>query len=123
MEDQRSEQADDVAAREVPEIGVEEHEQIALGGEQRLPERVALPAPDPEVGRDSVDVHHAGARGGRHGRGPVGRARVHDHDLVHQRRAEHEVAHQRLDDRPDGRLLVACRQHHGHTGAPPVGPQ
>ena len=84
--------------------------QVALADVQALPEGLALARPRALAGQDVVLVEHHRPLGLGDGRGVVGRAGVHDHDLVDQPGPLDQVAAQVLDDAADGRGLVAGRQ-------------
>jgi hypothetical protein len=87
--EQRPEQTGDERGVEVVQVGVDEHDQVAGGGDEAAPHRGALAVGPREVGGERVLVDHDGARLGREPRGGVGRPRVDDDDLVDQRHPQH----------------------------------
>ncbi len=121
---QRADQARDEMRAPAGEVGVHEHQQVAFGDQERLPQRLALARVGAEMGRDVAGPVHRGAGPGGHGGGRIGRIGVHHHDLVDQRRVEDQGLADRGHHPGDGLLLVAGGDDHADPQAlPPFGGQ
>ncbi len=114
----RAEQRGDERGVEVDEVRVEEHDHVAGGRGERAPQHLALARQRRQVRHDVGAPHHAGARRGGHGDGPIRGPRVDDDELVDERSVAARQRDDRGDDRADGLLLVQRGQHDGH---PPPG--
>jgi hypothetical protein len=91
---QRAEQAGDEVRAGVLEVGVDEHQHVARGDEERAPQRLALARPRRQVRQHVGAGDHGCPRIGGARRGGVGGERVHHHQLVHQRCLVHQVGAQ-----------------------------
>src|SRR4029450_14020793 len=98
------------AGVEVPDVGVDPADEVALAGVQSLPERLALARPRALAGQDLVLEEHLGPFGPGDGHGVVPGAGVHDDDLVHQPGPLVKVAAGGADDPAHGGGLVAGRE-------------
>jgi hypothetical protein len=119
---QRAEQAHHEALVHVDDVGVDEHDEVAGGRGQALPQRLALAAGGAGVGQDVGLADHLGAGGARLGGGAVGRVAVHDQYLVDQPGLDAQSLVDEPGDGADGGLLVAGGDHdaHGGPGRPPA---
>ena len=114
---ERLEQPGHEVRAEVPDVGVQPADEVAVAHVERLPQGVALARAPGEVGEDLLDREHpcplpAGDFGGG-----IGRPVVDDEHLVDERDPLHERAPDRGHRVPDRRLLVAGGQAHGHREA------
>src|SRR5205814_970988 len=84
--------------------------EVAVADVQRLPHRVALPAPGRKLGQELGDGEDARSFGAGGVAGRVRRAVVHDHDLVDELEVLDEAAAHRRDHAADGGFFVTRRQ-------------
>ncbi len=108
---QRADDAGDKGGREFAQIGVDEADDVAAGGEQRAPQDLALAGQRGNTGQHAVPVDDRGAGRRRDLGRTVGGARIQHHQLVDQRNGiGHQLGAYRGHDRADRGLLVQRRQ-------------
>jgi hypothetical protein len=112
--EQRREQPGDEVGAEVADVGVDPAHDVAVADVQRLPHRVALPASGGKLGHQLGDRKDAGPFGAGGLVRRVGRAVVHDDDLVDEVEMLDEASAHGRDDASDGGLFVARRKADRH---------
>lgn len=112
--EQRADDPRDEVGGELPQVGVDETDDVPGGGQQRAPQDLALARHGRYARQDVVPVDDA--RPGRRGHlgRTVGRPRVDDDYLVDERDLVHEVVPDDRDDVTDRLLLVQRGQDDGH---------
>ena len=117
---QRPDQSGDEVRAPLGQVGVDEDQQVALGHQQRLPQRLALAGVGAQLrGHVAGSVDRRPGLGRHPGRG-VGRVGVHHDQLVDQRRLADQGPRQGADHARHRALLVAGRDHHADLGAQPL---
>lgn len=117
---QRPDETDDEPLGEVGDVGVAPDDEIAGGGVERFPQRVALAFARTGVGQHIDRADDTSPGRGRRRAGAVGRAVVDHHDLVDERHSLDELGADGLDDVADRRHLVA-RGHANRDGVRALG--
>jgi hypothetical protein len=111
---QRCEQDGHEVGAEVADVGVDPAQEVAVADVQRLPHRVALPAPGRELGQELGDGEDARSFGAGGVAGRVRRAVVHDHDLVDELEVLDETSAHCRDHAADGGFFVTGGKAHRH---------
>ncbi len=110
--EQRAHDPGDEVGGELPQVGVDEADDVPAGDQQRPPQHLALARQGGDAREDRVPVLDARSRRRGDLRRTVAGAGVHDHDLVDQRNPEHQLPPDHRDDVADRGLLVQGGEHH-----------
>ena len=106
------EQAGHEVGAEVADVRIDPAQEVTVADEQRLPHRVALPAPGRKLGQELGDGEDARSFGAGGVAGRVRRAVVHDHDLVDELEVLDEASAHRRDYAADGGFFVTRGKAH-----------